>query len=219
MSPDTDLRHRHFLMKEAADLLRRGIAELGISLTQKQVEGFTLYLAELRKWNRTYNLTGLKSDRDIVVKHFLDSLLFTKVFPVGIRTVADIGSGAGFPGMPIRIAMPDVKVFLIEPTKKKAAFLAHIRDKLGIADLEIITKRIEDIDGLHVDVCVTRALFTVGDFIRKTGAVVNKNGLLILNKGPKLSEELRGLDRGNITVSDFRLPLEDIVRHLVVVRT
>ena len=64
-------------MKEAADLLRRGIAELGISLTQKQVEGFTLYLSELRRWNRTYNLTGLKSDRDIIVKHFLDSLLFT----------------------------------------------------------------------------------------------------------------------------------------------
>ena len=205
-------------MKKAADLLRRGIAELGISLTQRQVEEFTLYLAELRKWNRTYNLTALKSDRDIIVKHFLDSLLYAKVLPPGIRTVADIGSGAGFPGVPIKIAMPHVKVFLIEPTKKKAVFLAHIRDRLGLADLEIIAKRVEDIDGLDVDVCVTRALFTVEDFIRKTGAVVKRNGLLILNKGPKLDGELRGLDRRNIAVTDFNLPLENIVRHLVVVR-
>jgi 16S rRNA (guanine527-N7)-methyltransferase len=206
-------------MKEADDLLKRGIAELGISLTQKQVEGFTLYLAELRKWNKTYNLTGLKSDRDIVVKHFLDSLLFTRVLPAGMHTVADIGSGAGFPGIPIKIAMPYIKVFLIEPTKKKALFLANIRDKLGLAGMEIIEKRIEDIRGLKVDVAVTRALFTVGDFIGKTRAVVNKNGLLILNKGPKLDDELRGLDRKNIVVTDFRLPFENIVRHLVVVRT
>jgi 16S rRNA (guanine527-N7)-methyltransferase len=206
-------------MKEADDLLKMGSAELGISLTQKQVEGFTLYLAELRKWNRAYNLTGLKTDRDIIIKHFLDSLLFTRVLPAGITTVADIGSGAGFPGIPIKIVLPDVKVFLIEPTKKKALFLANIRDKLGLAGLEIIEKRIEDIRGLKCDVCVTRALFTVADFIRKTGSVVNKNGLLILSKGPKLVEEIKGLDRRNIVVTDLRLPFEKIVRHLVVVRT
>jgi 16S rRNA (guanine527-N7)-methyltransferase len=206
-------------MKEADDLLKMGSAELGISLTQKQVEGFTVYLAELRKWNRAYNLTGLKTDRDIIIKHFLDSLLFTRVLPAGITTVADIGSGAGFPGIPIKIVLPDVKVFLIEPTKKKALFLANIRDKLGLAGLEIIEKRIEDIRGLKCDVCVTRALFTVADFIRKTGSVVNKNGLLILSKGPKLVEEIKGLDRRNIVVTDLRLPFEKIVRHLVVVRT
>ena len=203
---------------EAADLLRKGISELGISFTEKQIESFCVYLTELKKWNKVYNLTSLISDRDIVIKHFLDSLLFIKAFPAGILTVADIGSGAGFPGIPIKIALPDLKVVLIEPTKKKETFLTHIRNRLGLADLEIIAERIEDISGLKVDVALTRALFSVVEFIEKTRGMLNEKGVLILNKGPKLDEELKGLDRKNISVTDFKLPFENVIRHLVVVK-
>lgn len=203
---------------EAADLLRKGISELGISCTEKQIESFIVYLSELKKWNRAYNLTGLKSVRDIIVKHFLDSLLFIKVFPAGILTVADIGSGAGFPGIPIKIVAPDLEMFLIEPSKKKAAFLSHIRNKLGLKNLVIIEERIEDAGGIRVDVAVTRALFSVGEFIEKTRDMLNENGVLILNKGPRVENELEGLDMRDITLLDFKLPLEHIVRHLVVVK-
>jgi 16S rRNA G527 N7-methylase RsmG len=84
--------------------------------------------------------------------------------------------------------------------------------------MEIIEERIENVRGLKGDVAVTRALFTVGEFIEKTRGMLNENGVLILNKGPKIDEELKGLDRQNISVTDFKLPFDNVIRHLVVVK-
>lgn len=205
-------------MKDASQLLRDGIRTIGISYTEKQVRAFLEYLEELKKWNKVYNLTGLKSDRDISIKHFLDSLLFAKMLPPEALTLADIGSGAGFPGIPIKIMFPDLSVFLIEPTRKKAIFLRHICSRLQLKNVEIINKRIEEVKGLQVDVAVTRALFSVREFIEKTKDILNKNGILILSKGPKFEEELKGLESQNIAVTDFRLPFEDIIRYLVIIK-
>ena len=205
-------------MTDAGDLLRAGLEELGLRYSEKQVEAFITYLEELKKWNKAYNLTALKTDRDIIIKHFLDSLLFAKALPPEVLTLADIGSGAGFPGIPIKIMFPDLSVFLIEPTQKKAIFLRHICSKLQLKNVEIIDKRIEEVKGLQVDVAVTRALFSVREFIEKTKDILNKNGILILSKGPGLEKELEGIDQNNISISDFKLPFENVVRHMVVVR-
>ena len=80
------------------------------------------YLSELKKWNRAYNLTGLAKDEDIIIKHFLDSLLYLKAIPQGALQVADIGTGAGFPGIPITIIRPEIEMYLIEPSGKKVRF-------------------------------------------------------------------------------------------------
>jgi 16S rRNA (guanine527-N7)-methyltransferase len=205
------------MMKDSVALLKAGIRELGLSCSEKQVGAFLTYLEELKKWNKAYNLTALKIDRDIIIKHFLDSLLFAKALPPEVSTLADIGSGAGFPGIPIKIMFPSLSVFLIEPTQKKAVFLRHICSKLQLQDVEIIDKRIEEVKGLQVDVAVTRALYSVKEFIEKTKDIINKNGILILSKGPGLEKELLGLDQGNISISDFKLPFENIIRHMVVV--
>jgi 16S rRNA (guanine527-N7)-methyltransferase len=205
-------------MKDAAEILRDGISELGLPYTEKQISAFLTYLAELKKWNKAYNLTGLKKDNEIIIKHFLDSLLFSKVFPAGITSVADIGSGAGFPGIPVKILYPLLKVFLVEPVQKKTIFLRHLCNRIGLLDIEIIDARIEDIAGLKVDAAMTRALFNVTEFIKKAGRIIHENGVLILNKGPKVEEELKGLDQKNISVSDFKLPFSSIVRHLVAVK-
>ncbi len=204
--------------KEPAELLRKGISALGLRHTEKEITAFLIYLEELKKWNRAYNLTGLKKDDEIVVKHFLDSLLFYKVFPEGIKKAADIGSGAGFPGIPIKIVNPGLKLFLVEPAKKKTIFLRHICSKLGLTDTEVIDARIEDIEGLQVDTAMTRALFSIDAFLQKARGILNDRGVLILNKGPKVKEELKGLDLKNITVTDLTLPFQKITRHLVVVR-
>jgi len=206
------------MMTDADSLLKAGIEELGLRHSEKQVESFITYLDELKKWNKAYNLTALKTDRDIIIKHFLDSILFAKAFPPEVLTLADVGSGAGFPGIPIKIICPDLSVFLIEPTQKKAIFLRHICRKLQLKNIEIIDKRIEEVKGLQVDVAVTRALYSVREFIEKMKGILNKKGILILSKGPGLEKELEGLDQQGISISDYKLPIENIIRHMVVVR-
>lgn len=205
-------------MTKAADLLREGMEELGIPCTDDRITAFITYLNLLKKWNRAYNLTGLKTEREIIIKHFFDSLLFSEVIPPDARSIADIGSGAGFPGIPIKIINPRLSLFLIEPAHKKQIFLRHVTKTLHLQEVEIIDRRIEDIKGLKVDVAVTRALFSVGDFIEKAGDILNKNGILILSKGPKLAEELRKIELKNISTEDFSLPFENIVRHIVTVK-
>ncbi|PKL51563.1 MAG: 16S rRNA (guanine(527)-N(7))-methyltransferase RsmG [Nitrospira bacterium HGW-Nitrospira-1] len=205
--------------KESADeLLRDGLKILDISFTEEQANAFLTYLEELKKWNRAYNLTGLKTDRDIIIKHFFDSLLFANLLPHEATTLADIGSGAGFPGIPIKIMFPNRSVFLIEPTQKKAIFLRHICSRLRLKNIEIIDKRIEEVKGLQVDVAVTRALYSIREFIEKTKNILNTNGILILSKGPGLEKELAGIDQNNISISDFKLPFENIIRHIVIIR-
>lgn len=206
-------------MKKARDLIRSGIEELGIQYTELQIDAFKTYLEELKKWNRAYNLSGLKTDSEIIIKHFLDSLLFSKVLPENVQTVADIGSGAGFPGIPIKIVKPSLKVFLIEPTKKKAVFLRHICNRLDLHNIEIIDKRVEDIKGLKVDAAVTRALFSISDFIDKTQDILKENGILILSKGPRLDEELKKPGSENISKIDLKLPFLNIIRYLIIIKT
>ena len=208
------------MMTEAGELLRAGMEEIGFRSSEKQISCFLTYLEDLKKWNRAYNLTGLKTDRDIIIKHFLDSLLFAHALPTEALTLADIGSGAGFPGIPIKIMCPNLSVFLIEPTQKKAVFLQHICSKLQLKNIEIIDKRIEEVKGLTVDVAVTRALFSIRDFIEKTKDILNKKGVLILSKGPGLDKELaelpgQGLTR--ISRKDLSLPFGDVIRHIVIV--
>ncbi|GAB4487176.1 MAG: 16S rRNA (guanine(527)-N(7))-methyltransferase RsmG [Thermodesulfovibrionales bacterium] len=205
-------------MTRPEDLLRTGLAELGIPFGEDQVRLFLSCLAELKKWNKAHNLTSLRTDRDIIVKHFLDSLLFLGAVPAHAHSLADVGSGAGFPGVPITIMRPDLRVVLIEPTKKKAVFLRHVCHLLGLEGVEVRDQRLEEIEGLRVDVAVTRALFSVKDFMEKTQAILAAGGTLILSKGPDLDREMKDLDQSRISVSTQRLPLEQADRFLVVVR-
>ncbi len=141
-----------------------------------------------------------------------------KVLPAGVTSVADVGSGAGFPGLPVKIMAPGLKMYLLEPVRKKALFLRHIVSALRLEGVEVLDRRIEEAEGLEVDAAMTRALYSVGEFIEKAGRIVTEKGLLLLSKGPKLSEELEGLDMDRITVTDVGLPFDGAVRHLVAVR-
>ncbi|OGW25338.1 MAG: 16S rRNA (guanine(527)-N(7))-methyltransferase RsmG [Nitrospirae bacterium GWC2_42_7] len=205
--------------KEAVDeLLINGLKILDISFTKTQITAFLTYLEELKKWNRAYNLTAIKTDKEIIIKHFLDSLLFGKVMPPAVQSVADIGSGAGFPGIPLKIIYTDLKMFLIEPVKKKALFLQHIGTKLNLDNIEVIDKRIEEIENLKVDAAVTRALFSIKDFIDKAGNILKQDGILVLSKGPKLEEELKEVGGENVVIKDLKLPNLNLIRHLVIVK-
>lgn len=205
------------------ELLKEGLSELGLIPAEEQINAFIIYLSELKRWNKAYNLTGIKKDEDIVIKHFLDSLLYLKAMPTGELRVADVGSGAGFPGIPIKIILPDIEMYLIEPTGKKSIFLRYIIRQLDFKKTEVLEKRIEEVNvhqelALPVDIAVTRALFGIKDFIKKASHIVKKGGTIILNKGPKVKEELNMLRDVKHEILTIKLPLSDINRHIVIVR-
>ncbi len=210
-------------------MLKLGLKELGYVPEREQLSAFISYLSEIKKWNRAYNLTALRRDEDIIIKHFLDSLLYLKALPVGIDSyrdgevkVADIGSGAGFPGIPIKIMRPEIEMYLIEPSRKKSAFLRTVTRQSGFKKIEVIERRIEEVRvgrelPLPVDVAVTRALFSIKDFLKKASHIVRDRGILILSKGPKVREEITMLKDMKYEILTFSLPLSDIKRYIVVV--
>jgi 16S rRNA (guanine527-N7)-methyltransferase len=204
----------------ARALLEKGLRLLGMELTDQEAGAFMLFLEELKRWNSAYSLTSLKSDEDIVVKHFLDSALYLKALPEDAVSVADIGSGAGFPGTPLKILRPDLEVVLIEPSEKKERFLRHLIRKLGLGGLSTLRARAEDVEGVQVDAAVTRALFSAVEFMDKAGHLLSDGGCLILSKGPKAQPEVlearaAGLE---VAVVGAMLPIVGDERNLLVVR-
>jgi len=207
---------------QPVELLKKGFSESEITFTEERGDTFMTYLSELKKWNKAYNLTGLKTDEDIIIKHFLDSLLYLKALPNGPIKVADIGSGAGFPGIPVKIMRPEIEMYLIEPTGKKTAFLRHIIRHLHLNGIYVIEKRIEDTKvsddmPFPVDAAVTRALFDVRDFMKKASHIVRQDGILVLSKGPKAEEEVRELREIKYEVLPFTLPLSDMQRQIIII--
>jgi 16S rRNA (guanine527-N7)-methyltransferase len=208
---------------EIKELLKIGLEESGLLHSNEQIDAFMTYLSELKKWNKAYNLTGIEKDEDIVIKHFLDSLLYLRAMPPGEPRIADAGSGAGFPGIPVKIMRPQTEIYLIEPSQKKTAFLRHIIRRLAMDKIEVIESRVEQIKvnqelPLPVDVAVTRALFSIGEFIKKAAHIVKRGGSLVLNKGPKVKEEMKNLRGVHYDLQTVTLPLTGITRYLVIVR-
>ena len=199
-------------------ILIEGLKELSLSPSDDQVRAFITYLNELKRWNRAYNLTGLRSDEEIIVKHFLDSLLYLEGLPDGKISVMDVGSGAGFPGIPLKIMRPEIMMYLLEPSRKKSNFLIHIIKTLGLDNIEVIEKRIEEARSLIVDAAVTRALFDVAGFYKKTLPHLREGGRLILNKGPKVAEELNRMKGLKYELLPLKLPVSSIKRFIVIIK-
>lgn len=128
--------------------LRACARKLGVDLNPAQLEQFVVYYTELIDWNNRFNLTGITEYDAVQLKHFCDSLTVVLAFkPSDTRKnskIIDIGAGAGFPGVPLKIVFPEIRLTLLEATAKKAVFLQHLTEKLGLTDVEIITARAEE---------------------------------------------------------------------------
>ncbi len=209
------------------ELLKKGLNELDIPATEARISTFMAFLTELKKWNRTYNLTAITSDKEIITKHFLDSLLYLKLIPVGPLNIADAGSGAGFPGIPINMIRTETRISLIESSRKKAAFLRHIIRNLKLTNICVIEGRLEDLckkNKMDYDVIVSRATFKIKDLLKKVCPYLGKECLIVLSKGPGVSEELKVLDEtpeyrdALKEVITLKLPLSEISRNLVLLK-
>ncbi len=136
-----------FHVEQRADiqsLLSRSASSIGINLTAEQVSKFMIYLQQLKEWNKTTNLTSIVKDEEVVIKHFIDSIAAINAENFIDRSlIFDIGSGAGFPGIPIKILRPDLRLVLVEPSKKKSSFLRYIIGLLKLRDVDIFEGSLE----------------------------------------------------------------------------
>ena len=154
--------------------LTTGAEKLGIMLSDQQTDAFMVYLVELEKWNRKINLTAIRNDQDIVIKHFLDSLSYLKGFvPAPALRLLDMGAGAGFPAVPIKIAHPEIGVTMVESVNKKASFLRHIVRTLKLTDIVV------------VDVVTARAFADMKAAISEGAPFLKPGGLMVLSRGPE----------------------------------
>lgn len=125
------------------DKLIAGAEKLNIALTEEQVGRFHLYYEQLIEWNRRLNLTSIVGCEEVQLKHFLDSLTAATLIEDKSSRILDIGTGAGFPGVPLRIVYPSLRLTLVDSVHKKAAFLDHLIDRLGLDGVEVIAERAE----------------------------------------------------------------------------
>jgi 16S rRNA (guanine527-N7)-methyltransferase len=207
------------------ELLIKGAEELRITLTVEQVNSLFIYLAELKKWNQKINLTAIRDERDIIIKHILDSLSYLSGFnPAQSQKLFDIGSGAGFPAMPIKIVHPEIAVTLVESIKKKATFLRHIIRTLNITGVEVIDTRIEELSiNYHgaFDIVTARAFADMSSAISKGSPFLKSGGLVVLSRGPKESLSKQELEASGVTLEkrlEFYLPQSDYKRAIWVLK-
>jgi 16S rRNA (guanine527-N7)-methyltransferase len=211
--------------KTNLDLLAEGAKVFGLLLSGATLGAFDLYLSELVKWNRKINLTAIRTEREIVVKHFLDSL---SVFPLlsGVSALLDIGSGAGFPGIPLGLVKPGLSVTLVDAVLKKVDFQKHIIRSLKLQGIEAVHGRVED--GAvrmnreeRYDGAISRAFSDLGAFLGLACPYLKSGGLAMAMKGERLREEDRQQDDSRYRLErrlDFALPSSDARRSILIYR-
>lgn len=179
--------------QELREILHKGASEIGAPLSEPQVHDFEIYLAELKKWNKKINLTSLREDLDIIIKHFLDSLTPLPLISMG-NFVLDMGSGGGLPGVPMKIARPDIRLLLLDSTGKKVSFLNHIILHLKFKNAKALQQRAEsqmfqDVMAGHLDAVVARAFGGIEKTLEAGAPYLKAGGKLIVMKGPRWEEE------------------------------
>lgn len=196
------------------ELLREGAKQLDITLTETQIDQFMKYKELLQEWNQKMNLTAITEDREVITKHFLDCMTINKALNMNEKySVIDIGTGAGFPGLVIKIAFPHLKVTLVDSLKKRLVFLDTVIKELGLIDIECVHSRAEDLGKNKAfresfDICASRAVANLAVLSEYTLPFVKVGGYLIALKGQKLDEEL---EQGKKAITILGGQLEEVV--------
>lgn len=207
-------------------LLIEGAKAFGIDLNQRMMEAFDLYLRELLKWNQKMNLTTIRSEKGIVLKHFLDSLSVLPHLP-NISFLLDIGSGAGFPGIPLKMIQPSLEVTLIDSVRKKIDFQSHIIRTLGLKGINAIHGRIQDREileslGGRFDGTIARAFSDINTLLLLSFPFLKNGGILLAMKGEGGGEELKRLPLSTrnryrwIKTATFSLPFSSFKRSILL---
>lgn len=166
---------------------------LGFPLGKRELSLFERYHQELILWNKRINLVSATTPEEILVKHFIDSLTPIPFIPNKNSHILDIGAGAGFPGLPMKIVVTSFTLSLLEASRKKVSFLKHMIRILALPETHVMHQRLEDLLEEHghalFDVVISRAALKLPEFAQMGGLLLSKNGLLIAMKGPNVTEE------------------------------
>lgn len=213
------------------ELLRSSASSIGVELSDTQVQQFIKYHEILVEWNSFMNLTGITEYEEVVQKHFVDSLALCKAIDVDqVTSLIDIGTGAGFPGIPLKIAYPHLKVTLLDSLQKRIKFLNEVIMQLGLQDVETIHGRAEDFAKPSMkresyDVCVSRAVANLASLSEYCLPYVKIGGSFIPYKSGKVEEELEEAKKAVFLLGGkieeevrFSLPDSDISRSLIKIK-
>jgi len=200
-----------------AEQLTRGGAALQLALRAEQCNKLLAYLQLLIKWNQVYNLTAVRNPSDMITRHLLDSLAVIP-FIKGPR-VLDVGTGAGLPGIPLAIALPDLDFVLLDSVAKKTRFVVQATSELGLSNVVVKTQRVEKYHSLGLfDTVISRAFSSIAEFATVAGALCRRNeGVLLAMKGRDPQDELSALPPGYGAKAVTRLTVPDLdeERHVV----
>ena len=209
----------------------KDLAALGIDLTEKQISQFMRYYELLVEWNSFMNLTGITEFDEVMKKHFIDSLSLIKALELkeNALSLIDIGTGAGFPGLPLKIAYPNLKVTLLDSLNKRIKFLDEVITQLGLENIDTVHGRAEDFakpDKLRekYDICVSRAVANLSTLSEYCLPFVKVGGYFVSYKSEKISEEANDAKNAIFLLGgkvkeqvEFNLPDSDIYRNLFVI--
>ena len=198
--------------------------KLGINLTEEQLIKLELFYKLLLEWNEKINLTRIVEKEEVYLKHFYDSLTLNKGVDLSkVDTLCDVGTGAGFPGIVLKIVFPNLKIVLIDSLQKRVNYLNTIIKELGLKNIEAIHSRGEDYKG-KFDVVTSRAVANIEKLVGYTMHLVDKKGIFVAMKGniddeltsdvkTKLSKKYKVID-----IIKFELPVENSSRSLVIIK-
>lgn len=217
-------------MVYCTEILTEGCAELGISLSEWQIEQFMIYYENLIEKNKVMNLTSITEFEDVMVKHFLDSLSIVKAVDITkIERILDLGTGAGFPGIPLKIAFPEAEYVLLDSLNKRVNFLNEVIDKCRLDRITAIHARAEEAARNKLyrnsfDLCVSRAVANLSSLSEYCLPYVKENGRFVSYKSGNIDIEIKeaqnavrllgGIHRETV---HFQLPKSDIDRSLVII--
>ncbi|MGI6603757.1 MAG: 16S rRNA (guanine(527)-N(7))-methyltransferase RsmG [Firmicutes bacterium] len=216
--------------KELRERLRAGARSLGVELSAAQVGMFLRYGQELAAWNERVNLSAIKNPADVITKHFLDSLAVVPYLPFEAENIVDVGSGAGLPGLALKVARPELDVLLVESIGKKVEFLRHVTAVLNLVGVEVVKVRAEELGQNpsyreRYQVGVARAVAMLPVLAELVLPLVKLGGLFIAFKGPDVREELEAAQRaftllgGEVeAVHEWKLPGGAGQRSIILVR-
>lgn len=212
--------------EEFNKIFKENIKELNIELSQKQLDQFYSYMEILIEWNKVMNLTNIIEPIEIIQKHFVDSLTILKEID-NLSKIIDVGTGAGFPGIPIKIAIPETKIVLLDSLNKRIKFLDEVIEKLQLINIETIHGRAEELakNRLHrekYDIAVARAVAPLNILSEYLLPFVNVGGYAICMKGSKGKEEAKDAKKSIeilggkvLKIEEFSLPKTEMERTIV----